>query len=565
MDLSNTGNVSDDLKKEIFATYNTDNKPITNLIHRDQGPDESIEISDAIIQNPESNKYANSNSPFVISFLKTDVKCFGDNTGAIDITVTGTTGTETYLWNDGVTTADRAGLVVGNYTVTVTDGTDQNAQSITISQPNPLAISNISSNSPICQGSNLNLSVTVVGGTTPYLYSWTGPNSFTSTLQNPNIPNALPVASGTYSVIITDANGCTTLSNNPMIVNLTPSLTDPANQIICSGTSSTPITFTGTASSYSWTNSNPLIGLPNSGTGDITSFAAFNSGISPIFATIAVTPVYSNAGLDCPGSTQSFTITVPPSVPSSPGIISGATSLCPNISGQIYSISAVTKATNYSWTVPSGWSITNGQGTTSITVTAGSDGQNGNISVTAENSCGTSPVQTLPVSVISVPSPSISAEYCAIPGKIILTAHPDGLNYVWSNGATTQSITIDEAAVYSVTVLCGATAYFTVGTELVTDGSFTGFNSASPTFFTEYVQNQGFIDGTNTGLGPEGRYAVNTSAWSNYPGTPNGYHKNFHGRDHTNNTVGPRNFMMVNGSDVMINTPVPSHYRIIWQ
>ena len=65
------------------------------------------------------------------------------------------------------------------------------------------------------------------------------------------------------------------------------------------------------------------------------------------------------------------------------------------LTGQAYSISAVTNATTYTWTVPTGWTITGGAGTTSITVTTGTAGQNGNISVTAGNSCGTSAARTL--------------------------------------------------------------------------------------------------------------------------------------------------------------------------
>ncbi|PJJ07117.1 gliding motility-associated-like protein [Flavobacterium sp. 1] len=64
---------------------------------------------------------------------------------------------------------------------------------------NPLA----SSNSPICIGANLNLKAS--GGTN---YAWTGPNGFTSTDQNPTIPNATALNSGQYSCNITGSGGC---------------------------------------------------------------------------------------------------------------------------------------------------------------------------------------------------------------------------------------------------------------------------------------------------------------------------------------------------------------------
>lgn len=83
-----------------------------------------------------------------------------------------------------------------------------------------------------------------------------------------------------------------------------------------------------------------------------------------------------------------------------PGSITGTVNQCASsVTEQVYSITAVTNALNYTWTVPTGWTITEGQGTTSIKVTTGSAGQNGNISVTASNGCQTSIPKTLGVTV----------------------------------------------------------------------------------------------------------------------------------------------------------------------
>lgn len=181
------------------------------------------------------------------------------------------------------------------------------------------------------------------------------------------------------------------------------------------------------------------------------------------------------------------------------------------------------------------------------------------------------------VTVINKPLPGaqIIPDYCSSPGCIELTAIGGG-TYLWNTvpPSTQQTICVDEAGIYSVTVTgvngCVETAFLSAATELVVDGSFTNFNASTPVFFTEYQQNQGYWDdpppydwGTPKGLHPENRYAVNTNAWYDYPGSQNGYHPNFHGRDHTNNTVGVRNFMMINGSTDMIGNP--PHLRTIWQ
>ncbi len=87
------------------------------------------------------------------------------------------------------------------------------------------------------------------------------------------------------------------------------------------------------------------------------------------------------------------------SPPATPGAITGLTVLCPGTTNQPYSIATVANATSYTWTVPTGWTITSGAGTDSITVTAGTTGQNGTISVTANNACGASSASTLTVFV----------------------------------------------------------------------------------------------------------------------------------------------------------------------
>lgn len=60
---------------------------------------------------------------------------------------------------------------------------------------------------------------------------------------------------------------------------------------------------------FTWTNSNPSIGLQASGTGVIPSFTAVNTGTSNVTSTITITPVLNN----CLGSSISYKITVLPS------------------------------------------------------------------------------------------------------------------------------------------------------------------------------------------------------------------------------------------------------------
>jgi len=80
-------------------------------------------------------------------------------------------------------------------------------------------IASASSNSPVCTGSTLNL---YENGGYATSWLWTGPNGFSSTLQNPSIPNASEINSGVYTVVISNGE-CTSsasviVSSEPIVV-----------------------------------------------------------------------------------------------------------------------------------------------------------------------------------------------------------------------------------------------------------------------------------------------------------------------------------------------------------
>lgn len=81
----------------------------------------------------------------------------------------------------------------------------------TVNTPTPSA----SNNSPICIGETLTLATPTVSGAT---YSWTGPNSFSSSTQNPTVTtNATSAVAGTYSVTTT-VNGCVSAAGTTIVV-----------------------------------------------------------------------------------------------------------------------------------------------------------------------------------------------------------------------------------------------------------------------------------------------------------------------------------------------------------
>lgn len=170
---------------------------------------------------------------------------------------------------------------------------------------------------------------------------------------------------------------------------------------------------------------------------------------------------------------------------------------------------------------------------------------------TYANAQGCERTATAALTVNAAPVVTIVADYCAIPGKIQLTANssPAATGYLWNTGATTQSIAVDEAGTYDVTVTtalgCPGRATTFIAQELVVNGDFEAGNTG---FFTEYTPATGF------NLYPEGEYAVGTDAHL--------YHDAFYGKDHTT-AAQTGNFMMINGSSTLIGSP--GRLRTIWQ
>ncbi len=119
-------------------------------------------------------------------------------------------------------------------------------------------------------------------------------------------------------------------------------------------------------------------------------------------------------------------------IPSTPGSISGSALVCAS-SIDAYSILTMPGVTSYTWSFPSGWS--GSSSTNNISLTAGSS--NGSITVSASNACGTSPLQTLNVSILPLPqSPdSILGALIACAGVATTFSVPPVTNassYAWT-------------------------------------------------------------------------------------------------------------------------------------
>lgn len=151
-------------------------------------------------------------------------------------------------------------------------------------------------------------------------YAWTGPNGFTSTLQNPSITNVTAAAAGTYTATYTNGYGCSAqASTSALVVNTRPTASITGTNTICNGASTNvTINVTGTG--------------PFSGT--LSNGATF-SGAGPTF-TITVSPstttTYTVATLSdalCTAQAGDLTGSAVVTVNARPtAAISGSTTIC---------------------------------------------------------------------------------------------------------------------------------------------------------------------------------------------------------------------------------------------
>ncbi len=138
----------------------------------------------------------------------------------------------------------------------------------------------------------------------------TAQTSISQTLIN----NTTAKATATYRVTPKSGDCTGTPFEVVVTVNPTGKVIKPSDLIVCHDQSAN-VAFTTSntdgSTAYSWSNSNPAIGLAVSGKDDLT-FKAKNTGTAPLTANISVTPTYTNSGLSCAGIPENFVIKVNP-------------------------------------------------------------------------------------------------------------------------------------------------------------------------------------------------------------------------------------------------------------
>ncbi len=281
----------------------------------------------------------------------------------------------------------------------------------------------------ICAGSSTALTVT---GSTGTGGSWrwyrNGCGSGTCIGTGASI-TVSPNSNTTYFVRSEGGSCGTTICRSiAIVVNPLPAKPSNINGItsgLCSTQNVTYTTsnFTG-ATSYQWTVPTGVTIVSGQGTASITVNNSTTLGNNSSCGSPAICV---RSGNSCGWS--SYYCKDVQLTPSTPGSISGSSTPCRN-QPNVYSISAVAGATSYQWTVPSGYTIQSGQGTTSITVLLGST--SGSIGVRAVNACGTSSMTTRSVRPKSCSS--------SMPMTFDLWPNPTSERVYFAHGDTTPTL-----------------------------------------------------------------------------------------------------------------------------
>jgi hypothetical protein len=241
----------------------------------------------------------------------------------------------------------------------------------------PGAISGAANN--VCPGLVLTYTIAAVPGATSYL--WTAPAN--TTISSGQGTNAISLTIGAAftggQVTVRAVSNCGqsaqrtfSLSKNPVAP---AAITGQISNLCGGGQFTYSVAAVSGAISYQWTAPTGCTIVTNNGTSIVMNIpSTFTTGTLSVRAFNA-----------CGGSSlRSASLT---RLPATPASITGPASVCPNQIGVAFTTPAVTGVTQ-TWTVPTGASITAGQGTTSLTCNWGASA--GSVTVRSVNACGQS-------------------------------------------------------------------------------------------------------------------------------------------------------------------------------
>jgi len=383
-----------------------------------------------VVVNPLPDIAAANNSPL----------CAGENlvlnatntSGGVDFAWSGTDSFTSTLEDPVITSATTA--ADGTYSVMVTDqitGCSNTASTTAVINSNPVI--SATNDGPACENEDVSFSSSSSGGD---VYSWTGPESFTSSEQNPEITNVQIDNAGTYTVSLENSTtGCASIATTDLTVNPLPVISDVSNTgPYCVGENAQLNPTVSGGDTYAWNG--PSGFTSNDEDPAINGIQTDDAGV--------YTLNYSDSTTGCAAASQTTTVEVnalPTVTPSNTG---------PYCEGDDIQLEGNTIAgATYAWSGPDSYSST--QEDPVITGAALADSGTYTLEITSADGCIAQ--ATTDVVVNANPVVDLGADVTQCSGTdLTIDAGTGFSSYSWSTGSTSQSITVSTSGTYSVIV-----------------------------------------------------------------------------------------------------------------
>ncbi|MEK6780594.1 MAG: FG-GAP-like repeat-containing protein [Bacteroidota bacterium] len=349
----------------------------------------------------------------------------------------------------------------GNYSVTATSEASSciiSSTSIAVAlgtgslPPDPV----LGANTPLCSGQTLNLSVPSVSGAT---YQWTGPNSFTSTLQNPSRPSVTNEDAGFYTLKLSDGT-CTVESAIRVDVanleNFSVSSSVAANSV-CQGSGLNLLVNTASGHTYQWIKDGVDMN------GETSSTLIVNQeGVYQVRVT--------NTSLSCFVETDTttvrvFTMPVSDFIPST-----NSTCMGQEVTFNNESTFDSRATVAYAWDFGDGTNSTLEE-PSKIYTTAATQNVQLTISYTGVTGCSNASTKSIEVAAAQIPVINATLNPICVGEASVLSVTGTFTTYTWTGPVTGSSATlnIDQPGTYVVNTQeasgCSATAEIIIDTK----------------------------------------------------------------------------------------------------
>jgi hypothetical protein len=176
----------------------------------------TITLIDVIGCSSDTTFTVNTPVAVQVNGVVTQIQCFGQANGSIDVSVLQGNPAFTYAWDNGATTQDINNLEAGTYRLTVVDANGCVSQSsYTLAQPAEITLNAIATDE--IQGNDGMIELTVNGGVPSYTILWSN---------GVNTEDQTNLTAGTYEVTVVDGNGCMNSVEVIVLNNQTNSVTE---------------------------------------------------------------------------------------------------------------------------------------------------------------------------------------------------------------------------------------------------------------------------------------------------------------------------------------------------